>query len=107
MKRMLLTFAACAGLVTASQAKPNVNVRLVNGEGPINLFSAAQTNIAIAVTTDASGNSRLTWRLAANKRTLDRGESVLMLSAGERVETRVPLRVPEVKPGVVFQATLS
>jgi hypothetical protein len=102
-----LTLLLLGALLGGLDASAGQEVRITMADGPINVFSGAATNVTMAIVGQRALHGRVVWRLAANSRTLDRGESGVTFAEGETGVISILLRVPEVRPGVVFQAELT
>ena len=104
MAGLLAFLLGGAGFVANGQDAPAVSLRI--REPWCNVFGgrAATFNVEVAARNGFDG--RLGWRLAADGRTLDRGEAAVRVGAGASQAVEIPLRIPDVKPGVVMDASL-
>ncbi len=72
-----------------------------------NVFGGKESTFHVSVTGASALSGRLGWQLAAEGRTLARGESVITVSPAVPGEAVLRIPVPEVKPGVILQTRLS
>ena len=72
-----------------------------------NVFAGKDAAFTVGVDSADTFQGGITWRLAAGSATVARGESPVDLAAGLPVHVRVPLPIPNVKPGIVLAMTLT
>jgi hypothetical protein len=95
-------------IVAASQvATAEDTVRIEPREKWSAVFGESDVSFAFDVVSDKPIAGRLTWLFSANQRTISRGESPVAADPDKPASVTVPLRIPPVKEGVVFEARLS
>ena len=72
-----------------------------------NVFSEADVTFHYVIRSDEALAGRLNWSLSVNRRTVEHGQVPLNIPADRAAEMAVPLKMPEVKPGVILEAQLS
>lgn len=70
------------------------------------VFGGTDVKFGFSVTPNEKVDGIAAWSFSANKRTISRGQQRLKVDAGQSEVVTVPLRVPTVKQGVVFEAQL-
>lgn len=72
-----------------------------------NVFGGKESTFHVSVTGPNAFSGRLGWQLAADGRTLVRGDAEIKVSPTAPGEVVIRIPVPEVKPGVILQTRLS
>ncbi len=91
-------------LVQARLRKQQRSRRRKNGP---TCSAAADVTFNYVVRSDEALAGRLNWSLSVDRRTVEHGQVPLNIPADRAAEIAVPLKMPEVKPGVILQAQLS
>jgi hypothetical protein len=71
------------------------------------VFGESEVKFTFDIASTAAFAGRVSWSLSAKKRTLARGEEALELTPDQPAAVTVPLHIPPVKEGVVFEAELT
>lgn len=72
-----------------------------------NVFGGKESLFHVSVLGTSTFDGRLGWQLAAEGRTLARGEAAIAVRATVPGEAEIRVPIPEVKPGVIMQTRLS
>jgi len=104
----MLLFFCLIGLLSvvgAQATEPAVTIRLQ--EPWSNVFAGKEAVFHVSLAAIEPFEGRLAWRFSADGRTLSRGESVAKAGPTAIGTVEVRVNVPDVKPGVVMQTSLS
>lgn len=104
-KTLFLAFilVVSTGTIFAEEAKLMVALQ----EQWSNVFGGKESVFHLSVRAQEELNGRVGWQFSSSGRTLARGEREVSVQPGEIETVEVRLQVPEVKEGVVMQASLS
>ena len=82
-------------------------VRITPHEQWSTVFGDSNVRLHFDVAAQKQHDAALYWSLSANDRTIDAGESAVHIDAGHSATLEVPLRIPPVNDGVLFEVQLS
>ena len=82
-------------------------IRITSREKWSTVFGDSKVTLRFDVTSQEPFDGVFRWSFSANGRTIDAGESAVDAAAGHPAKAEVPLRIPTVKDGVIFETQLS
>jgi hypothetical protein len=71
------------------------------------VFGESEVKFTFEIASPAAFTGRVNWSLSAKKRTIARGEERLEFTPDQPASVTVPLRIPPVKEGLIFETELT
>ncbi len=105
-KTLFLSSLTCIALVNmASAAEPKISARIQEQWSCV--FGGGEVVFHARVSSPDAFEGRLGWRFFEDARTIERGELNVSIGAGMTDVAEIRFMVPEVKPGVIYEAKLA
>ena len=98
--------AALVCLCWSAEVSAEESTTIAPKEKWCNLFSGSEVTLHFAVRSAIAQEGRLNWSLSVNRRTVEHGRTPLAIAAGRVADIALPLKIPEVKQGVILEAQL-
>ena len=101
----LLWIAAAPLLPCATAAEPTAEITPLEGWSAF--FSGDQVKLRYRLQSSETMKGRLAWSHSAQRRPIARGERAVTVDETKPTEVEIPLQLPEVRDGVVFDTDLT
>jgi len=88
-------------------ADEGAGVRVAPREKWSTVFGDSKVTLRFNITAQEPFDGVFRWSFSASGRTIEAGESAVRIAAGRPAEVEVPLRIPTVNDGVIFETQLS
>ena len=93
------------GAFSLVAAEPEVRVEPHENWSAV--FGESDVKFTFDISSTAAFTGRVNWSLSAKKRTIVRGQEALEFTPDQPASVTVPLRIPPVKEGLIFEAELT